>query len=51
MLSKEQKRQIFIQLRKDNFHASSRLEGLPAVVNSPHPVAPTLAQLKAKYVR
>jgi len=50
MLSKEQKRQIYIQLRKDNFRASSRLEGLP-LPKTQRADTPTLAELKAKYAR
>lgn len=53
MLSTEQKRQIFIRLRKENYQASLRLEGFkpnqPALAKQSAP--PTLAELKAKYVR
>ncbi|MES2933917.1 MAG: YhfG family protein [Pseudomonadota bacterium] len=53
MLNIEQKRQIFIKLRKENYQASLRLEGFHTPQSAPvkKAVAPTLAELKAKHVR
>ena len=57
MLSIEQKRQIFIKLRKENYQASLRLEGFQIPQTTPLESAPsktsppTVAELKAKYVR
>jgi hypothetical protein len=56
MLNKEQKQQIFIKLRQENYQASLRLEGFQIAstdVTSPIKPAPqlTLAQIKAKYAR
>ena len=50
MLNTEQKRQIFIKLRKENFQASLRLEGfqVPTLIK---PVATNLAELKARHAR
>ena len=50
MLNTEQKRQIFIKLRKENFQASLRLEGFQ-VSTVIKPVAASLAELKARYAR
>jgi hypothetical protein len=53
MLSIEQKRQIFIKLRNENYKASLRLEGLlpPDVPVSQKKITPTLAELIAKHGR
>lgn len=57
MLSIEQKRQVFIKLRTENYQASLRLEGFQIPQTAPHGNAPskvsspTLAELKAKHVR
>ncbi len=53
MLSNEQKRQLFIKLREENYRASLRLEGFKTNPAPPGPktIAPTLAQLKEKYGR
>jgi hypothetical protein len=50
MLNTEQKRQIFIKLRRENFQASLRLEGFQ-VSTVIKPVAVSLAELKARYAR
>jgi hypothetical protein len=50
MLSTEQKRQIFIKLRRENYQASLRLEGFQTAPVNKKP-APSLAELKAKHVR
>jgi Protein of unknown function (DUF2559) len=57
MLNKEQKQQIFIKLRQENYQASLRLEGFQiapanaaASVKTPPPKL-TLAEIKAKYAR
>lgn len=50
MLSTEQKRQIFIKLRKENYQVSLRLEGLQSTPPKKS-VAVTLAELKTKHVR
>lgn len=50
MLSTEQKQQIFMKLRHENFQASLRLEGFKT--DNIKPKTPlTLEQLKAKYGR
>jgi Protein of unknown function (DUF2559) len=50
MLSTEQKQQIFIKLRVDNYQASLRLEGFrPLPANAA--IRPTLEQLIAKHGR
>lgn len=53
MLNIEQKRQLFIKLRKENYEASLRLEGLKTsqTTAAKKTSAPTLAELKAKHVR
>ena len=50
MLNTEQKRQIFIKLRRENYQASLRLEGfqISAVTK---PVSASLAELKARHAR
>jgi hypothetical protein len=50
MLNTEQKQQIFIKLRRENYQASLRLEGFrPAPANSV--IKPTLEQLIEKHGR
>ena len=50
MLNTEQKRQIFIKLRKENYLASLRLEGFQVSMVI-KPVAVSIAELKARYAR
>ena len=50
MLNNDQKRKIFIKLRKENFQASLRLEGFQ-VSTIIKPIAASLAELKARYAR
>lgn len=50
MLNTEQKRQIFIKLRRENYQVSLRLESFQ-VSTVIKPVSASLAELKARYAR